>query len=213
MSYQQAVEFATRWLEKHAKGPQVISYELEPTEIVYALGVGLEHQFDDHQFCPSKYVISDIALNWLCMTAERDKGAFELVRRIAISKLLRNEPLSMSVSLFAGMVLAGLKKSPPPESQRLSKTFARNLHLVYLARSISRLFGLALTRNDSSGGSGVSACDAISDALENLDIFMSPRAIKDLLVHKSSLRVREIADEIEEIHRNGSPFLASMKHP
>lgn len=213
MSYQQAVEFATKWLEKHAKGPEVISHELEPTEIVYAVGVGLEHQFDDHPFCPSRYVISDVALNWLCMTAERDKGAFELVRRIVTTKLLRNEPVSIPASLFAGMVLAGLKKSPPPESQRLSKTFARNLHLVYLARTISKSFDLALTRNDSSGGSGVSACDAISDALENVGIFKSPRAIKDLLVHKSSLRVREIADELEEIRRNGSPFLASMKHP
>jgi hypothetical protein len=71
------------------------------------------------------------------MEAERDKGAYDLLVRISISKLLRNEPLTQQISLFAGMVLAGKKRRHRPKVSALQELSSATF-TSYSWRIISR---------------------------------------------------------------------------
>jgi hypothetical protein len=83
------------------------------------------------------------------------------------------------------------------KAETVNQTF---LHLVFLAHELSRGFDLSLMRNDETTVEE-SACDAVSQALAALGINKSPRAIKDLLVHKSASRVREIVQAIQDFNQ------------
>lgn len=194
-NFAEAVKLAISFLTSTGASKGYPGATVKPTELLYVFGLSIEHEFDDHPFCPSKYIVDDVLLNYLCMEADHDKGAFDLLTRIITAKLLRSEALSQQVSLFAGMVLGGMKKAPPPEGKRLAKHFVANVHLVFLAHQLSRAFGLDLTRNDESPVQE-SACDAIAKALAAIGISKTPRAIKELLVHKSAMQVREVVQAI-----------------
>jgi hypothetical protein len=196
-NFEEAVKLAIKFLMSTGASKDYPGATVEPTELLYVFGLSIGHEFDDHPFCPSRYIVDDVSLNCLCMESDHDKGAFDLLSRIITAKLLRNEPLTQQVSLFAGMVLGGMKKAPPPEGKRLAKHFIANVHIVFLAHQLSRTFGLALTRNDESSVQE-STCHAIAEALEALAISKTPRAIKDLLLHKSAGRVREVAQAIRD---------------
>ena len=109
--------------------------------------------------------------------------------------------MTHQISLFAGMPLAGLVKAPSPEGKRLAKHVAANVHIVFLAHQLSRTFGLPLTRNDEASVEE-SACDAISKAFSALGVAKTPRAIKELLVHKSAQRVREVVQLILDFNES-----------
>ena len=196
-NFDEAVKLAIEFLTSTGASKNYPGATVEPTELLYVFGLSIGHEFDDHPFCPSRYIVDDVSLDCLCMESDHDKGAFDLLIRIVTAKLLRNEPLTQQVSLFAGMVLGGMKKAPPPEGKRLAKHFVANVHIVFLAHQLSRAFGLDLTRNDESSVQE-SACDAIAKALAAIGISKTPRAIKELLVHKSAVRVREVVKAIHD---------------
>jgi len=198
--FEDAVSFAAEWLRSTEVQKNRERYPAEPTEFLYVFGLPIGHEFDAHRHCGSKYTVDDASLEWLHMRSEMDKGAFDLLLRIAVTRLLRNEPLAHSISFFAGMVLAGLVKPPAPEGKRLARHFTANVHLVFLAHELSRGFDLSLMRNDETTVEE-SACDAVSQALAALGINKSPRAIKDLLVHKSASRVREIVQAVQDFNQ------------
>jgi hypothetical protein len=118
-NFEAAVATAREWLATTGlKRGQTVE-PVEPTELLYVFGLEIEHEFDDHPFCGSRYIVDDLSLNCLCMEAERDKGAYDLLVRIAISKLLRNEPLTQQISLFAGLVLTAKRRRHRPKVSAL----------------------------------------------------------------------------------------------
>jgi hypothetical protein len=193
--YREAVAFATDFLSKRNYGKQANFYRTEPTEFLYVFGLQIKQHVDEHHLCPSHYSYQESALDYLIIRSDFDKGAFDIVSRIITTKLLRDEPISEPERVFAAQVIGGMRKCPPSEGKRLSEQFSINLHLVFVAKLLVAKYDLTLTRNDESSGKN-SACDAVSDAARNLGINKSPRAVKDLLLHKSSKRVREIAEAI-----------------
>lgn len=194
-NFEAAVARAREWLATTGLKKGHTVEPVEPTELLYVFGLEIEHEFDDHPFCGSKYIVDDLSLNCLFMEAERDKGAYDLLVRIAISKLLRNEPLTQQISIFAGLVLTGKKKAPPPEGKRLAKTFIGNFHIVFLAHHLAWLYGLDLTRNDATKVEE-SVCDAIAIASGQLGVSRTARSVKELIVSEDYARVREVVQAI-----------------
>jgi hypothetical protein len=201
--FREAVSFATEWLGSTDIQRNSAHYAAEPTLFLYLFGLPVEHRFDDHPHCGSMYILDDESLKWLHLRSAVDRGAYDLLVTISVTRLLRHEPLPHPISFFAGTVLAGLAKPPASEGSRLTKNFTANVHLVFLAQKLADGFGLHLTRNDESSVEE-SACDAVSLALAALGINKTPRAIKELLVHKSALRVREIVQAMQDFHRQQS---------
>jgi hypothetical protein len=162
-NFEAAVARAREWLATTGLKKGQTAHPVEPTELLYVFGLEIEHEFDDHPFCGSKYIVDDLSLNCLCMEAERDKGAYDLLVRIAISKLLRNESLTQQISLFAGMVLAGKKKAPPPDGKRLARTFIGNFHIVFLAHHLARPSCRALLLRPADLQTCQTNCHHVSD--------------------------------------------------
>lgn len=194
-NFKAAVGLAREWLATTGLKKWQTVHTVEPTELLYVFGLEIEHEFDDHPFCGSKYIVDDLSLNSLCMEAERDKGAYDLLVRIVVSRLLRNEPLTQQISVFAGLVLAGKKKAPPPEGKRLARTFITNFHIVYLAHHLARLYDLDLTRNDATKVEE-SVCDAIAIACGQLGVSRTARSVKELIVSEDYKRVRDVVHAI-----------------
>ncbi|MGB3316442.1 MAG: hypothetical protein WBB85_18735 [Albidovulum sp.] len=205
--YLKAVDFAKDFFKDRIVDGKLKTHRAEPTEFLYMFGLPIEQRTDDHEYCPTYYVYPEYALRFLLLQMGEDKGAFDLLSRIVISRLFRDEELSHGEKLFVGQIVAGLLKPPPPEGAKLAITFVENLHLLFISRELTEIFGLSLTRNDEVSV-GLSACDAVSEALASLGVAKSWRAIKDVNMHPSSQRVREVADSIRKYqikHRNERP--------
>ncbi len=194
-NYREAVKFATEFLSKQFRDGKLSTHRVEPTEFLYVFGLQIVQHFDDHPWCGSHYSYPKHAFPHLFQQSGTDKGAFDIASRITTSKLLRDEPMSLDERLFAAQVIGGMRKSPQPEGKRRTEHFALNIHLVILAKVLVVKFGLKLTRN-AAAVSQDSACDAVSQALSLLGPGKSWRAITELLTHKSSERVREVADAV-----------------
>ena len=193
--YRKAVEFAEEFLRPQISDGKLVQHSVEPTEFLYIFGLPIEQRTDDHEWCPTYYCYPEHALRFLCLHARNDKGAYDILGRIIAGRILRNKPLSDAERMFAGQIMAGVWEAPASEAKRSSKSFALNLHLLFIARLVRERFGLKLFRNDS-GGSGMSACDAVSEACCTLGMNKSFRAIKDIFMHASYQRVRDISDEM-----------------
>ena len=198
-NYAEAVTFATEFLKQSNYSIQTQRRSVEPTEFLYLFGLRIQNHFDDDPWCGSHYTYPENAFKLLLMKSDSDKGAFDIACQITTSKLLRGELMSLEERVFAGMVMGGMKKSPPPEGKRRAKSFAMNVHTVYIAKKLVTKYGLYLTRNDENVFND-SACDAVSDAFAYLGVHKTWLAIKSLLVHKSSARVREIVAIVSAIN-------------
>lgn len=188
-NYLQAVECVVDTFRGRIKNGQIASFSTEPTEFLYRFGLRIEQEFDGNT---TSYSCPPGTAEWLCMKALTDKGAFDLVCSIVASKLFLGQELSYTLRVFAGLRVAGL--NPAPKSRKISKTFEVNLRLLTLARSISTKFNLPATRNEASPP--FSVCDAIAEGLGKLGHNRSWRAIKELLVNRSSDELRLLEEEI-----------------
>jgi len=204
--YRQAVMYATEFLRGQFTNGQLSTQMVEPSEFILIFGLNITNGWDDHPWCGSYYTYPEHAFLELLSRADTDKGAFDIASRITASRLFRDEPMSPEERVFAGQVVAGIRKCPPPEGKRLTPSFALNVHIVMLAQLLVDRFQLNLMRNDEVA-LPMSACDAVADALAALGHTKSPRAIKELLTHKSSRRVREVVDAVrafQQRRRSGS---------
>lgn len=203
-NYRDAVEYAKKFLSPQFRGGKAEMVSVEPTEFVYVFGLNIQQDFDEDPWCGTHYIYPDGAFAYLFMQADTDKGAFDIASRIVTTKLLRGEPMSLEERIFSGQVLGGMRQCPPSEGTRRAGSFALNIHTLAITHVVAQKFGLSLTRNDETTSKD-SACDAVSDALSALGLAKSPRAIKELLFHKSSERVREVAEAVRSyIHERQS---------
>jgi hypothetical protein len=190
-NYSLAVDCVVEAFKGRIKNGQIASVTVEPTELLYKFGLRIEQSYDGKM---TSYTYLPGAEVFLCMKAESDKGAYDILCSIVASKLFLNEKLSDPLRVFAGLKVAGLK--PPPKGRKVAKTFLVNLHLLALTKSIESRFGLSATRNEVSPPS--SACDAVSEGLGKLGHQRSWRAIKELVVNQSSEELRLLEGEIRE---------------
>lgn len=204
--YEAAVDFATDWLEGHFQALLSRQESVEPTEFLYAFNLDISPAWDDHPTYGHYYRVSDQVIEFLAVRFENDLGAYELLKRITASRLCRQEPLHEMMPAFAAGVLLGKITPPLSPSTKVAKTFAVNIQLVYLARALSKAFDLPLTRNDEARNKR-SCCDAVSEALRRIGHHKSPRAIKDLLTHKTAVRIRETLDAIEGFKKERDKLL------
>lgn len=213
-NFAEAVNFATGFLKNGVYSNGSKDRRAEPTEFLLMFGLQIKQYSDDHEVCSTLYKFPENAFKFLLLRADTDKGAFDLARRVVTTRVWRDEQMSPEERMFCGMVLSEKKRCPPSEGKRIAEQFSVNLHLVFLTRLLVKKFGLFATRNNESSAS-VSACDAVSNALENIGIHRTAHAIKNLLVHKTSQRVRDVVDEtiafIEQaqILPNEAPLLSS----
>lgn len=191
-SYGHAVNFVAETFKGRVVGGQIKSHPAEPSELLFKFALRIEQNFEGGM---TRYIYPEGAAESLCMKAESDKGAFDLLSRIVASKLFRGEPLSETLRTFAGLVVAGIKKSP--KGSKAAHSVVVNLHLVVTAKAITSRFGLPLTRNDASPP--LSACDAVVDGLAVLGHTRSWRSIKELLVHQTSASLRSLEEEIRAL--------------
>lgn len=66
-SFQGAVKLAIEFLRSTGVPKDYPGATVEPTERRYMFGLSIGHEFDDHPFCPSKYIVDDVLLNYHCM--------------------------------------------------------------------------------------------------------------------------------------------------
>lgn len=120
--FRQAVELATEMLRDSGAANLDWTPAYQPTELLFMFRLSIMREFDNHPFCSGRYVIGDRVLDTLCQTAEHDRGAFDLVLKIVITKLLRNEPLSKQVSQFAIRTVDRSGKIYRQNTTRIGKT-------------------------------------------------------------------------------------------
>lgn len=194
-NYKQAVEFAKDFFRPQIVDGRFSQYSVEPTEFLYMFGLPIEQRKDDHGFCPTYYCFPEHALRFLFLHAVRDKGAYDILRRIVASRLFRGDTLSDTERMFAGQIIAGVFVPPPSEAKRLSKSFANTINILFATRYVIERFGLGI----SSGAESlvrISACDAVSDALASLGVHQTSNSIRNIVNHPSSRRARHIADAV-----------------
>lgn len=193
-SFSRAVDWIVSAFEGRVQGGKIFTLSVEPSEFTYWYGLRFEQANDGMM---TIYTYPPGAVEWLCMKAETDKGAFDIVCRVVASKLFRNEPLSEPLRTFAGLRVVDRK--PSPKGRKAAKTVALNLQLLQVTKSVAGRFGLALTRNDASPP--FSACDAVSSGLSRLGHSRSWRSIKELIVNPSSESLRILEAEVSEYMR------------
>lgn len=125
-------------------------------------------------------------LPFLIGLAKSDRGAFDLACEIAGGHIWRGTKMPSDLRDFAISVLDGSFEKP--RKSKLSRTFYRNVTFASIVEGCSERFGLKRTRNEASDP--VSACDAVSQAAASFGFYLTERALKDLLTHKSSEEFR-----------------------
>lgn len=198
MDINDAVDFASAWLKPLIKDGNLSNHSVEPGEYSYVFGLQIQQGVDDHPIYPTFYKVPDGVVQYLYLKSGDDKAAYDTLKRITASRILRGEDINEAERFFiAGCILG---KVPPPTSQRsrLAKTLAGNVLIIFLARKIHESFGFQLFKNDTTADAR-SVCDIVSIALERHRVYRTPRAIKDLLTHESSRVARDIVDEIINI--------------
>lgn len=190
--FSKAVAFAEMVLRGIVCDNEMKKTDIEPMEVLYSLALPILNGTDEKG---GYYRCADDALVWLLDLVERDRGAFDLARRIVASRLIRNEALPENGRLFAGLYLADMLD--PPKKNKRAATFTNNVMLYWSAKRIEYDFDLDLTRGDNTGDG--SACDAVSTAMDNLGHRKSYRAIKELCYHRSAEPMRKMAHQFHQI--------------
>jgi len=144
------------------------------------------------QFDPEKdgFGYDPKTLPFLVKWAETNRGAFEMAWEIVSNHLELDVPLPKELKDWVIDTLYGSR--PRPKKTIASKTFFRNLMLLGLVYQCADLFELRRTRNSATEPR--SACDAVAEALCQSGYAITERALKELLTHKSSENLREIAE-------------------
>ena len=121
-----------------------------------------------------------------------NRGAYDLYCMIVAGRIIRELPLNYDMRLFCARNLTGTFEVPPP-SRKKSKYFAAHAQIYTTVLILVHKFQLTKTENDT--GPGLSACHAISQALENLGHHKTPKAIKDICTSKSSQDIRSAVEK------------------
>jgi len=190
--FSEAVDFAEPVLRHIIQDKKLRKTNIEPTEVLFSLALPVLNGTDERGMF---LLCADEGLVWLVETAERDRGAFDLARRIVAARLIRNEPMPEKAYEFAGWNLAEVF-NPPPRNKR-ALTFTNNVMLYWAAKRIEGEFDLKLTRGDENAA--LSSCDAVSEALKRIGHSKSYRAIKELCIHKSAAPMRQMAHTFNQI--------------
>jgi hypothetical protein len=125
-------------------------------------------------------------LPFLLGFARTHRGAYDLACCISTDHIQKGTPMPPELRDFAISVLDGEFRKPA--KSKLSRTFYRNVTLASTVEVCADLFDLKRTRNEVS--EPLSACDAVSEAAASFGYFVTERALKDLLTHKSSEEFR-----------------------
>ncbi|PTX54656.1 hypothetical protein C8N43_3473 [Litoreibacter ponti] len=185
-----AVAHSVRALGPFVQDGQLKTDVYEPSEFRLRFELQIKQGHDDQG---AFYCFPEDADQALFELSAMDRGAFDLYCKIVASRLFRGQPLNFQMSVFAGlMVLQGI--SPPRASKKKSALFVAHSYIYWVALCLVQKFNISATSNDQ--GPGLSACNAISLALGELGHAKSPRAIKEILVGKSSAQLRKEAHDI-----------------
>lgn len=190
--FDKAVEYAKMVLGVYVSEGKLSFPEMEPDEVFLRWSVPFYQNKDELGF---RIIHPPHADEWLMDISESSRGAHDLLCQVVASKLFRGEALSEKLRVFAALRVVDRAKAPK-KSGRASKSYMRNLILVMAAKAISRQFQLPLTRNE--GSEEHSTSDAISLALDQLGHALSWRAIKELIVHPSNVKLMQSVDELQE---------------
>ena len=198
MDFNDAVDFASAWLKPLIKDGSLSNYPVEPGEYSYVFGLQIQQGVDNHPIYPTFYEVPDGVVQYLYMKSGRDKAAYDTLKRITASRILRGEDINEAERFFIAGCILGKVSPPTSQRSRLTKTLAGNVLIIFLALKLHEEFGFQLFRNDSTEDAR-SVCDIVSIALEMHGVYKTPRAIKDLLTHKSSRVARDTVEAILKI--------------
>ena len=173
--YKEAVEWAKTELESFLKTRPIDFGDSEPLH--FFLMKCLRVTYDEGA---PRY--DQRILPFLLGFARTHRGAFDLACDLSVGHVQEGTPMPTELREFTVSVLNG--EFQKPAKSKLSRTFYRNVTFASTVEVCAELFDLKRTRNEAS--EPLSACDAVSEAAESFGHFVTERALKDLLTHKSS---------------------------
>ncbi|MBY6158896.1 hypothetical protein [Pseudooceanicola nitratireducens] len=124
-----------------------------------------------------------------------NRGAYDLYAFVVASRIVRGLPLNRDMRLFCARNLTGTA-DVPRHSRKKSKHFSAHCQIYTTVLILVHIFRLSKTENDT--GPGLSACHAISQALENLGHHKTPKAIKDICTSKSNHHIRSAVEKFNK---------------
>ena len=200
--FQGAVDHAVHALAPFFERGNLKSPKNSSAELFWETSLQVSSGHDDHgQF----YILRESDEDHLFKFAFKERGAFDLYRKIVASRVSRGEELSFITRCFIYMILIekiSLREPVGWETKRSSL----NIYIFRITEQIAVEFNLPKVGN--AAGPKNSACDAMSSALEKLGHFKSSRAIQEILYHKSYKSLRRqstFVDVMRKTHPRDDP--------
>ncbi|MBY6088954.1 hypothetical protein [Maritimibacter alkaliphilus] len=156
----------------------------QPSELFWAMSLKVISGRDKIGVIYSLSEEDDEILHYM---ANKERGAFDLYRKIIADRVDREAPLSHHMKIFHWALLHD-KITAPKGRKKKAENFELNLKILLIAYHLVENFSIPKIGN--AAGPNVSVCDAISTAFGRLGYRKSSRAIQELLVHKSSAELR-----------------------
>lgn len=177
--FEKAVLYAMQQLSPLFVGGELKPGQRQPSELFWVIMLQLRGGQDE---IGNFYVLREEDDQVLYAMADKDRGAFDLYRKIIADRVDRHALLSLPMKDFHWRLLHDKIKAPKGQTTK-AKNFELNLRVVYIADYLADNF--ALPKFGNSTGPQISVCDAISAAFWRLgDKSKKSRSIQDLLLHK-----------------------------
>jgi len=169
--------------------------DLDPLEAVLRLQLGVYYlPSDKNDFASGesgRYVCHEDAARRLLKISEESLAAYNLLVEICANYILRREPLTGSLVTFSVLHLTG--EIEKPKKKRAYQAAFTNQLLYTLAQTVSRDFGLSLTRNEATAEKK-SACDSVSQGLAKNGHHRTSGSIKEICVGTTHKRTRQFSE-------------------
>lgn len=165
--------------------------ELKITD--YCVDVGTEHGLpsttDDLVNTQlGAFRMSEDSADQLVAYARQDADVFDLAMTIVQSNIFTNQPLPLSLRTFAISVLNGQWRRPSPPHRSRHYDFMLIGTIFHLLTVAIQIHGLKMSRNDESPA--LSACDAVSEALQQCGQDFTFSQLKELCISKRKSSIR-----------------------
>lgn len=185
---QEAFDKAVDWLVPHLKGfvsdSGVNFPRSDPMEAFLRARLVVEKSMPSGE---KLFSISEENAYILSCLAQKDAGAFDLAKKVAVSHVIHGLALPVYLRLFLAVLVLGRRKRP--RERRRNENWFRDVYFLILIDIIVDKFGLNATRNEGSK-LHYSACDVVLKAFEKCGVRMGFRAVKDVISGKNTRQLR-----------------------
>ena len=200
--YEKAVNFVINFINEYSVDGVLSLPILDPEKNILMLKLGV-YWISTGRNGAGYFVCPEDASFELLKMSETNRAAWEICRDVAGHTLAIGGQLPEGIRTFAALHFAGLRQEP--KALKRSRTWLRNQCLYILANTCALTFNLTLTRSDPPppGKACKSACDAVVEGMEECEVPVTFRAMKEICVGSNPENVRlrqENFDLVEALH-------------